>query len=142
MALWHLLAGESPADLQQPHFAPRAKNVILIFMVGGPSHLDLLDPKPQMAALHGQPIPESLVRAKKSATGGMLETVMASPRKFERYGQSGIEFSELLPHTGRDGRRDLPDPLDALPGDDPRSGAIAVPLRHAAVRQSDAWARG
>jgi hypothetical protein len=101
MALWHLLAGESRADLPQPHFAPRAKNVILIFMVGGPSHLDLLDPKPKMAALHGQPIPESLVKAKKSATGGILDTVMASPRKFERYGKSGIEYSELLTHTGR-----------------------------------------
>ena len=84
----------------QPHFAPRAKNVIFIFMAGGPSHLDLFDPKPKMAALHGQPMPTSLVKAKKSATGGVLETVMASPRTFQRYGQSGIEFSELLPHTG------------------------------------------
>jgi Protein of unknown function (DUF1501) len=101
MALWHLLAGESPAELPQPHFPPRAKNVILIFMVGGPSHLDLLDPKPKMAALHGQPMPASLVQAKKSATGGILDTVMASPRKFQRYGQSGIEYSELLANTGR-----------------------------------------
>ena len=53
-----------------------------------------------MAALHGQPMPKSLVEAKKSATGGVLETVMASPRTFQRYGQSGLEFSELLPHTG------------------------------------------
>jgi hypothetical protein len=68
-------------------------------MMGGPSHLDLFDPKPTMAALHGQPMPASLVQAKKSATGGILETVMASPRKFERHGQSGMELSELLPHT-------------------------------------------
>ena len=74
------------AALPQPHFAPRAKNVIFIFMVGGPSHVDLFDPKPKLNELHGQPLPESLVRAKKSATGGTLETVMASPRKFQRHG--------------------------------------------------------
>jgi hypothetical protein len=99
MALWHLLSSEGTAAAR-PHFAARAKNVIFIFMAGGPSHLDLFDPKPRMAALHGQPMPASLVMAKKSATGGVLETVMASPRRFQRYGQSGIEFSELLPHTG------------------------------------------
>jgi len=79
--------------------APRAKNVIFLFMMGGPSQVDLFDPKPKMAALHGQPMPASLMQAKKSATGGVLETVMASPRKFQPHGQSGMEFSELLPHT-------------------------------------------
>jgi uncharacterized protein (DUF1501 family) len=99
MALWNLLARDGLAAAPQPHFLPRAKNVIFMFMVGGQSHIDLFDPKPKMTALHGQPIPESLVQAKKSATGGVLETVMASPRKFQSYGQSGMEFSELLPHT-------------------------------------------
>jgi hypothetical protein len=97
MALWHLLAWDGAAA--EPHFAPRAKNVIFLFMMGGPSHLDLFDPKPKMAALHGQPMPASLIQAKKSATGGVLETVLASPRKFTRHGQSGIEFSDFLPHT-------------------------------------------
>ena len=97
MALWHLLARDGAAA--EPHFAPKAKNVIFLFMMGGPSHLDLFDPKPKMAALHGQPMPASLVQAKKSATGGVLETVLASPRKFARHGQSGIEFSDFLPHT-------------------------------------------
>jgi hypothetical protein len=102
MALWHLMASENRASPPpEPHVRPRAKNVIFMFMSGGPSHLDLFDPKPKMAALHGQSMPASLVAAKKSATGGVLETVMASPRKFTRYGQSGIEFSELLPHTGK-----------------------------------------
>ena len=82
MALWHLLARDEAAA--EPHFAPRAKNVIFLFMMGGPSHLDLFDPKPKMAALHGQPMPASLIQAKKSATGGVLETVLASPRKFSR----------------------------------------------------------
>lgn len=98
MALWHLLSANGLCETQ-PNSAPRAKNVIFIFMMGGPSHLDLFDPKPKMAALHGQPIPSSLVQAKKSATGGVLETVMASPRKFLRLGQSGVEISDMLPHT-------------------------------------------
>lgn len=99
MALWHLLAKDGRSAAAQPHFTPRAKNVIFLFMMGGPSHLDLLDPKPKMAALHGQPIPESLTMPKKSATGGILETVQASPRTFQRSGQCGTEFSDLLPHT-------------------------------------------
>lgn len=100
VALWHLLAQQSHAAQQpRPHFAPRAKNVIFMFMMGGPSQVDLFDPKPKMAAMHGQPMPASLVQAKKSATGGVLETVMASPRQFQRCGQSGMELSDLLPHT-------------------------------------------
>ncbi len=99
IALSQLLTRDGFSAAPQPHFTPRAKNVIFIFMMGGPSHLDLFDPKPKMAALDGQPMPTSLVQAKKSATGGVLETVMASPRKFQRHGQSGMEFSELLPHT-------------------------------------------
>ncbi|MEZ6060285.1 MAG: DUF1501 domain-containing protein [Planctomycetaceae bacterium] len=99
MALWHLLADDGLAHLSRPQFAPRAKQIIFLFMMGGQSHLDLFDPKPRMAALHGRPIPESLVQAKKSATGGVLETVMASPRRFRPHGECGMEISELLPHT-------------------------------------------
>ncbi len=98
-ALWRLLADEGRAAMPLPHFPPRVKNVIFLFMMGGPSHLDLFDYKPKMAPLHGQPLPASFGQAKKSATGGVLETVLASPRKFRQYGQSGMEFSELLPHT-------------------------------------------
>ena len=98
MALWHLLAGDGHAKVT--HHAARAKNVIFIFMMGGPSQVDLFDPKPRLASLHGQSMPASiLASAKKSATGGVLETVMASPRKFARHGKSGMEFSDLLPHT-------------------------------------------
>lgn len=100
MALGHLLASDGLAGLPSPHFAPRAKNAIFLFMMGGQSHLDLFDEKPKMAALHGQPMPASLVKAKKSATGGVLETVLASPRKFRRHGDCGMALSELLPHTG------------------------------------------
>ncbi|HND55764.1 MAG TPA: DUF1501 domain-containing protein, partial [Pirellulaceae bacterium] len=79
----------------------RAKSVIFLFMMGGQSQLDLFDEKPKMAALHGQPMPASLVQPKKSATGGILDTVLASPRKFVRYGRSGIGLSDMIPHTGR-----------------------------------------
>ena len=99
VALWHLLSPGIGTAMPQPHLRPSAKNVIFLFMMGGPSHLDLFDPKPTMTALHGQPIPSHLTIAKKSATGGILETVQASPRKFERYGQCGLELSDLLPHT-------------------------------------------
>ncbi len=98
MALWHLLAREGDSAAPQPHFAPRAKNVIFMFMVGGQSHLDLFDPKPQMQARHGQPPPASLV-ASLADPQIKAGTIMASPRAFQRYGQSGVEYSELVPHT-------------------------------------------
>ncbi|MGE0608394.1 MAG: DUF1501 domain-containing protein [Pirellulales bacterium] len=99
MALWHLLALEGRSAAPQPLIPPKAKNVIFLFMMGGQSHLDLFDPKPKMSALHGQPIPAHLTMAKKSATGGILETVQASPRRFQPYGHCGLELSDLLPHT-------------------------------------------
>lgn len=99
MALWHLLSQDGLAETPHLHLTPRAKNVIFLFMMGGQSHLDLFDPKPGMAALHGQPIPASLTPPKKSATGGVLERVLASPRRFRSHGQCGMELSELLPHT-------------------------------------------
>ncbi len=69
-----------------------------MFMVGGQSHLDLFDPKPQMAKWHGQPPPESLV-ASLPDPQVKAGTLMASRRPFKPYGQSGIEYSELVPHT-------------------------------------------
>jgi hypothetical protein len=100
-ALWHLLANDAAAGTAEPHFVPRAKNVIFLFMMGGPSQVDLFDPKPKMAPLHGQPFPDSLTPPKKSATGGILDRVLASPQRFRRYGQSGMDFSDLLPHTAK-----------------------------------------
>lgn len=104
MALWHLLEGNlaqaSEAGYARPHFASRAKNVIFIFMAGGPSHLDLLDPKPKMAGLHGQPVPESLLATLVDPVIKSSARVMASPRAFRRFGRCGMEFSDLLPYTG------------------------------------------
>jgi len=100
-ALWHLLATDASAATAEPHFSPRAKNVIFLFMMGGPSQVDLFDPKPRMASLHGEPFPASLAPPKKSATGGILDRVLASPQRFDRYGDSGMDFSDLVPHTAQ-----------------------------------------
>tara|TARA_B100001123_G_C15307214_1_gene1023098 strand:- start:448 stop:1881 length:1434 start_codon:yes stop_codon:yes gene_type:complete len=78
---------------KQPHFAPKAKRVVFIFLGGGPSQMDLLDPKPMLTKYHGESIPFSVTQ--RSLTGSTK--LMASPFKFQKYGQSGIEVSELLP---------------------------------------------
>ena len=102
VALWHLLNQDSSVAREtNTHFAARAKNVIFIFMAGGPSHLDLYDPKPKMTELHGQPVPESLLASLADPVIKSSARVMASPRTFQRYGESGIEFSDYIPHTGR-----------------------------------------
>ena len=87
---------DSPADPlanRGGHFPARAKRVIFLFMNGGPSHVDTFDPKPVLAEKHGQDGP-----AGKSRKGGKL---MKSPFSFSRYGESGLEVSELFPEVGR-----------------------------------------
>ena len=79
-----------------PHFAPKAKAMISLFMQGGPSHMDLLDPKPVLEKLDGKPFPGTL---KFDNAAQASSKVLASPWKFKKYGKSGIEVSELLPHT-------------------------------------------
>ncbi len=76
-----------------PHFTPKAKNIIFLFMTGGPSHLDLLDPKPALQKYAGQR-PDSTDLRTERMTGGLLP----SPFEFKPHGQSGIEVSELLPN--------------------------------------------
>ncbi len=78
-----------------PHFAPRAKHIIFLFMTGGPSHMDLFDPKPVLRTHAGQR-PQSVDLRTERMTGGLLP----SPFEFQRQGQSGIEVSELLPQLG------------------------------------------
>ncbi len=74
------------------HFTPRAKHVIFLFMGGGPSHLDLFDPKPEIAKRAGQR-PQDVQLRTERVTAGLLP----SPFKFKAHGASGIEVSELLP---------------------------------------------
>ncbi len=80
-----------------PQQSARAKRVIMLYMGGGPSHMDLLDPKPALTKFSGQPMPGSVAQR---AIGGSTK-LLASPFKFARHGQSGIEVSELLPHLSQ-----------------------------------------
>jgi len=87
-------AAASPLAVRLPHFAPRAKNVIFIFLSGGPSHVDLFDPKPRLQQENGNPLPFEKPKLERTKTGNLL----ASPWTFKKYGQGGIDFSELLPN--------------------------------------------
>jgi hypothetical protein len=88
-----LLFGEDGARV--PHFKPRAKRVIFLFMNGGPSHVDTFDPKPALQKFEGKQ-PEGELYKKNKGSG-----FMPSPLSFARYGQSGIEVSETLPNMAR-----------------------------------------
>jgi hypothetical protein len=95
----------NPFAPKPPHFDPKAKAVIFLFMAGGPSQFELFDPKPELQKLHGQPIPESFVKGKRFA---FMDTfakerpkLLGTRRKFERHGKSGAWVSECLPHFAK-----------------------------------------
>ena len=69
-------------------------------MAGAPSQLDLLDPKPEMKNWHGKPVPSTMLKSQNDALIRGSARVFASPRTFRRYGQSGTEFSDYIPHMG------------------------------------------
>jgi hypothetical protein len=81
-----------------PHHAPRARAMISLFMQGGPSHLDLFDPKPELERLDGQPFPGNI---KYDNAAQASSKCLGSPWKFSKRGQCGMELSELLPHLGQ-----------------------------------------
>ena len=83
---------------KQPHFQPRARAMISMFMQGGPSHIDLFDPKPELDKRDGQNFTGDI---KYDDAAHASTKLMASPWKFQRYGQSGIAVSELLPHFAK-----------------------------------------
>src|SRR6185503_15726526 len=83
------------------HYPAKAKACIFIFMEGAPSQMDLFDPKPKLNELHGQKLPESFTKNVRFAfIQKDSATVMGSPRKFAKFGQCGMEFSDLVPHIG------------------------------------------
>ena len=84
---------------KKPHFTPKATAVIHLFMAGGPSHLDLFDYKPQLVKYAGKPIPPSVIMGQRYAFIRSDAACLAPVFKFKKYGQSGTELSELLPHT-------------------------------------------
>jgi uncharacterized protein (DUF1501 family) len=96
-----LLADDAdPLRPKPPHFPAKAKSAIFIFLVGGTSQVDLFDPKPELAKLHGQPIPESFRAGVRLGQTTFAAPVMQSPFGFRKYGQCGMEMSDMLPHIG------------------------------------------
>ncbi|QDV66706.1 hypothetical protein Poly24_03930 [Rosistilla carotiformis] len=88
--------------LQQPHFPPTVKSVIFLFMSGGPGHMDTFDPKPVLSKMDGEYVPGSIAATVPNIPrAGVGSKLMASPFGFKKYGESGIEVSDLLPHTAR-----------------------------------------
>ena len=83
---------------KQPHAKPQATAMISLWMQGGPSHIDLCDPKPALKRLDGKEIPGGLA-LKDDENQKRVGKVMASPWKFQKHGECGMEFSELLPHS-------------------------------------------
>jgi len=86
----------NPLAAKQPHFPAKAKSIIFMFMVGGPSPLDLFDPKPEVQKHHGQPLPKSFGMPVSQFTKGDTP-LLASTRKFKKHGRSGLEVSDLMP---------------------------------------------
>jgi hypothetical protein len=87
----------NPLAPKRPHFPARARQVVHLFMNGGPSHVDTFDPKPLLDRFHGKPLPRQNLRTERK-TGAALR----SSFKFQRYGKSGIEVSDLFAQTGRE----------------------------------------
>jgi hypothetical protein len=96
-----LLAQDAdPLRPRTPHFEPKARAGIFIFLIGGISQVDLFDRKPVLDRLHGQRIPESFRRGIRLGQTNFQAPLMAARHRFRRYGRSGMEMSELLPQFG------------------------------------------
>ncbi|MBX5496733.1 MAG: DUF1501 domain-containing protein, partial [Bryobacteraceae bacterium] len=93
-------APRDPMEPKPPHHEPKAKSVIFLFMEGGPSHIDLFDPKPKLNELHGQPLPPSFGKV-ITAMGTGNNSLLGSPRKWKQYGQSGLWVSDWYPHIAQ-----------------------------------------
>jgi hypothetical protein len=91
----------NPLEPKPPHFPAKAKNVIFLFMAGGPSQLEMWEHKPKLTELNGQPIPESFTKGKRFAfmDSSHRNDLLGSKRTFKQHGQSGAWVSDYLPHT-------------------------------------------
>jgi hypothetical protein len=105
LALYSLLnerafAAASDATMlpKAPHFAPKAKRIVFLFMAGAPSQLDMLDYKPALNRYDGQPVPEDVIKGERFAFIKGTPKLLGSPHSFARHGKSGAELSNLLPH--------------------------------------------
>lgn len=102
LALANLLRAEGRTDPlapKQPHYQPKAKNLIFLFQAGAPSQMDLFDPKPKLEQYHGQSLPPELTKDLQLAFIKKNAQVLASTAAFKKCGQSGMDVSDLLPHT-------------------------------------------
>ncbi|MBM3735759.1 MAG: DUF1501 domain-containing protein [Acidobacteria bacterium] len=102
MALGDLLAADglsapNPLAPRKGHFEGKAKSVIFMFMEGGPSQMDLFDPKPELQKWHGKPAPESVIKQVTLAFTKPNAAILGSPRVFTRHGKCGMEISDWLP---------------------------------------------
>jgi hypothetical protein len=97
LALMHLLADEARPAAKAPRSRGRATSVICLFQHGGPSQMDLFDPKPELTRWHGKPHPGALEVHFDKQKGNVL----GSPFRFQKLGQAGLALSELLPHTAQ-----------------------------------------
>lgn len=113
---------QGPLSPKQPHFKPKAKRVIFLFMHGGPSHVDTFDYKPLLTRDDGKPLPFAKPRIVSSPTDNLL----ASPWKFRQYGQSGLWASELFPHVAK--HVDKLCMLNAMHGSNSRHGGALLEL--------------
>ncbi len=100
VALSDAARGTNPMAPRGGHFPAKAKQVIFLFMAGGPSQLELFSPKPKLVEMDGQVIPESFVAGKRFAFIKKDAKLLGSRRKFRQWGESGAVISDLLPHLG------------------------------------------
>ena len=91
----------NPLAAKAPHFTPRAKRVISLFMAGAPSQLELFDYKPKLAELEGKPLPPSVIKGQRYAFIQPDAAVLGPRFRFAKQGKSGAEISEMLPHLSK-----------------------------------------
>ncbi len=98
----HVKIPHYPGAVHPRHFPPKVKRIIWLYMAGGPSHLETLDPKPKLAQMNGKPMPESITKGQPIAQlQGSKLTCMAPQHPFAKCGQSGQEISTIFPHLGK-----------------------------------------
>jgi hypothetical protein len=98
---WTAPAALNPLAPRQPHFAPKAKRVIFLFMAGAPSHLELFDYKPQLAKFDGTLPPPDLVKGYRAAFINPSSKLLGPKFKFAKHGRAGAEISDILPHLAQ-----------------------------------------
>jgi len=101
VGLGAMALGQLGAATKKPHFEPKVKSVIFLFMAGAPSHLELFDYKPQLAKFNGTLPPPELLKGYRAAFINPSSKLLGPKFQFARHGQCGAEVSELLPHTAK-----------------------------------------